>query len=87
MGNKQLPRKLTLGAGINTRLDSIIKREQMLVLNNAAATLGLTNNPAETAVGNCYPIAGGEEFNDISGGPLYGVSAAGGEVWVWETEK
>ena len=86
MGNKLLPRKLTLAAATPTLLNSIIKRSQMLVQNLSGADLGITTNSAETNVANCYAVADGSEFNDLSNTNLYGVSAAGGVVWVFETE-
>lgn len=86
MGNKLTPRKITLAAATPTILNSLVRRSQMLVLNLTGATLGLTSDPAETTVGDCYPIADDGEFVDLSNGNIYGVSAAGGDVWVWETD-
>lgn len=86
MGNKLTPRKIPLAAATLTRLDSLIKRSQMLVLNASGADIGLTSDAAETAIADCYPVADGVEFVDISKGPLYAISTAGGDVWVWETE-
>lgn len=86
MGNKLTPQKITLAANTLTRLDSIIKRGQMVILNKTGAVLGLTSKSTESAFANCYPVDADVEFVDVSKGPMFGWSVAGGDVWVWETE-
>lgn len=86
MSRKLLPRKLTLVAATPTLLNSQSQRSQMIVRNDTGAVLGITTDSAEATVGDCYPVPDDAEFVDNSSSNLYGVSAAGGDVWVFETE-
>lgn len=86
MGNKKTPRKITLAAATLTRIDSGPKRSQLLVKNTSGADIGLTSDSTENAIADCYPVEDGVEFQDVSMGPLYAISTAGGDIWVWETE-
>jgi hypothetical protein len=86
MPNKNVPRKITLAALTLTRIDSIQKRTELLMLNVSGADVGLTTDSAESAIADCYPVASDSEFVDKSQSPLYAISTAGGDIWVWETD-
>lgn len=86
MGNKLTPRKYTLAPNTLTRIDSGPKRVQLLVKNLSGADVGLTSDSTENSISDCYPVENDGEFVDVSIGPLYAISLAGGVIWVWETE-
>lgn len=85
MGNKVLPVKYTLAAATLTKINTIQKRSQLLLLNISGDDVGVTSD--RTAVStDLYPVRDGAEFVDISQSDIYAESAAGGDIWVWETE-
>jgi len=86
MGNKLIPRHI-IGTAGPIKVNTIIKRSQMLVLNNGTDGVGFTPDATETSFSDCYPVGSGVEFTDTSQSDIYAISETGNlDLWIFETE-
>jgi hypothetical protein len=88
MANRNIPEKVAVTDEL-TPLAVNLKRGEA-IFKNASTTvdLGLTSDPEENDIANCYPFPAEAEFTDRSSQPIYAIAATGetADVWVWEIE-
>lgn len=88
MGNKLIPRKVTVGT-TPTLLTSTQKRTLLELFYTGSTPVSLTGaKPGVTFAGDAFPLPKDIIYkDDKSNDGIYGITASGtADVWVWETE-